>query len=195
MPGSTRDVRQSAEDDGEQAQTSSSSSSGSSSKAGSVNGQAKASSDAQHDRSSETDGDDDEEYDEEDDDDQEDEEPALRYSRLSTYSQAVQDLLNRDTCSSIAVSSKYIVLATHSGGVCVLSRTKSSEKDKGKGKAKPASELESTGASNEAEGYTVLRRYKPHTAAVTDIVIDEDSQFIGTASMDGEWQRYKKVRG
>lgn len=121
----------------------------------------------------------------EDNDDEEeedeDEEPTLRYRRLT--SRSITEVFARDSCSAIAVSSKYLVLGTHSGGVVVLARAGTVVKDKGKGKE--VEKLDDASIHEDDEGAIVVKRYRPHTASVLDIVIDEDSQYIGTASMDG----------
>jgi hypothetical protein len=55
-----------------------------------------------------------------DEDEEEDEEPTLRYNRLN--SQVVSDLLQKDTCSCLAVSERYLALGSHNGLVTVFSR-------------------------------------------------------------------------
>lgn len=122
---------------------------------------------------------DDDEADEDEED--EDDEPTLRYRRLT--SRSITEVFARDSCSAIAVSSKYLVLGTHSGGVVVLARAGTVVKDKGKGKE--VEKLDDASIHEDDEGAIVVKRYRPHTASVLDIVIDEESQYIGTASMDG----------
>lgn len=124
-----------------------------------------------------------------DEDDDEDEEPTLRYNRI--HSQAVNDLFQKDTCSCLTVSERYLVLGSHNGLVTIFSRpgfpraaataAESASPSKGKGRA-----VEEKPTLVELEGDYVVKKYRAHTAGIMDIVIDEESQFIGTASMDGE---------
>lgn len=137
------------------------------------------------------------------DDEEEDEEPTLRYSRIQ--SQPVTELFSRgDTCSALAVSDKYLVLGTHNGGVVILLRPGQQHGDAAvpsghtKGPSgydsKRSSMVDADQQNEELEGQKVLKRYRPHQASVMAIVIDEESQFIGTASTDGEpyavWPSY-----
>ena len=128
---------------------------------------------------------------------EEDEEPTLRYSRIQ--SQPLTELFSRgDTCSSLAVSSKYLVLGTHNGGVVIMTRPGHAGNNAAAaastsitpGHAKDSSTMSSASQENgdeeDLEGQKVLKRYKPHQASVMDIVIDEESHFVGTASTDGE---------
>lgn len=124
-----------------------------------------------------------------DESDDEDEEPTLRYNRI--HSQAVEDLFQKDTCSCLTVSERYLVLGSHNGLVTIFSRpgfpraaataAGSASPSKGKGRA-----VEEKPTLVELEGDYVVKKYRAHTAGIMDIVIDEESQFIGTASMDGE---------
>lgn len=126
------------------------------------------------------------EAEDEDEDEDEDEEPTLRYNRFGSKSLA--DILQKDTCSCLTASDKYLVLGSHNGLVTIFARPgyippkagPSSTPSKGKEKAleKPV----------EYEGEYIVKKYRAHQAAIMDIVIDEDSQFIGTASMDGKVQ-------
>jgi hypothetical protein len=135
------------------------------------------------------------------DEDEEDEEPTLRYSRIQ--SQPLAELFSRgDTCSSLALSDKYLVLGTHNGGVVILARpgqaTDNAASAGTSGHARAASDKRASYFSasgdtedddnEETEGQKVLKRYKPHQASVMAIVIDEESQFVGTASTDGKQQ-------
>jgi len=126
------------------------------------------------------------------DDDEEDEEPTLRYSRIAT--KAANDIFARDSCSALAVSDCYLVVGTHNGGVVVFARPGSpaalaastaATNGKGKGKGKEKEKEEAQLPEDVEEGSIVIKRYRPHTASVNDIVIDEESQYIGSASTDG----------
>ena len=124
--------------------------------------------------------------DEEDESEDGDEEPTLRYTRLT--SKSITEVFARDSCSAIAVSSQFLALGTHNGGVIVLARPGSpilanDTIDKLKGKHKGERDTDTQLLLE--EGNTVIKKYKPHSASIMDIVIDEDSQFIGTASIDG----------
>lgn len=128
---------------------------------------------------------------EESEDEDEDEEPTLRYNRI--HSQAVTDLFQKDTCSCLTVSERYLVLGSHNGLVTIFSRpgfprsaatAAGASPSKGKGRA-----VEGKVSMVEAEGEYIVKRYRAHTAGIMDIVIDEESQFIGTASMDGEAEK------
>jgi hypothetical protein len=131
-----------------------------------------------------------------DEDEEEDEEPTLRYNRLN--SQVVSDLLQKDTCSCLAVSERYLALGSHNGLVTVFSRPGYPRKagaagttpSKGKGKAVNQDDMSYV----EAEGEYVVKKYRAHGAAIMDIVIDEESQYIGTASMDGQCQCHHRSR-
>lgn len=120
---------------------------------------------------SEVNEDEDEDGDEEDED--EDEEPTLKYDLLGG---ATSQLLEKDSASSLAVSSKYIVcvmfdfviksltpfllnikaMGTHSGIIHVLDY--SGER---------------------------VKSYRPHSASINDMCFDSASEFIATASVDG----------
>lgn len=109
---------------------------------------------------------------EEDDEDDEEYEPALKYDLLGGET---SKLLERDSASALAVSSKYIVrlsqtlcrvhfyifrsqvMGTHNGIIHVLSH----------------------------QGERV-KSYRPHTASVMDLCIDTTFDFIGSASLDGK---------
>lgn len=124
--------------------------------------------------------------DEDEDEDDEDEEPTLRYNRIQ--SQAVNELFQKDTCSCLTVSERYLVLGSHNGLVTIFSRpgfprtTAASNASPSKGKGRS---IEDKPSIVEAEGEHVIKKYRAHSAGIMDIVIDEESQFIGTASMDG----------
>src|SRR5258708_30602363 len=118
----------------------------------------------------EEDEDEGDEDDNEEEDEDEDEEPALKYER---FGGAFQDLLKRDSASTLVVSNKYLVrcyshaivftdiamqaLGTHNGFAHILDLT--GER---------------------------IKTFKPHTASVVDMCFDTTADFIGTASMDGE---------
>ncbi|PAV21458.1 vacuolar assembling VPS41 [Pyrrhoderma noxium] len=101
---------------------------------------------------SEVNEDEDEDGDEEDED--EDEEPTLKYDLLGG---ATSQLLEKDSASSLAVSSKYIAMGTHSGIIHVLDY--SGER---------------------------VKSYRPHSASINDMCFDSASEFIATASVDGQ---------
>jgi len=127
-----------------------------------------------HNESDETEDEDDEdegdEGDNEEEEEEEDEEPALKYER---FGGAFQDLLKKDSASTLVVSNKYLVryhphaiafadiamqaLGTHNGFAHILDLTGQR-----------------------------IKTFKPHTASVVDMCFDTTADFIGTASMDGE---------
>jgi vacuolar protein sorting-associated protein 41 len=116
--------------------------------------------------------------DEEDDEDEEDEdEPTLKYERLGGD---VDLILHRDSASTLAVCSKYLVrlsmyglnpkgcsfmfvqaIGTHAGIVHVL----------------------------ELRG-TRVKSFKPHSASIVDLCLDEGGEFFATASLDGQCAPY-----
>ncbi|KAF8528462.1 vacuolar assembling protein VPS41 [Hysterangium stoloniferum] len=96
-----------------------------------------------------------EEDEEEDDDDSEDEEePALKYERLGG---SATQILERDTASAVAVSTKYVAVGTHTGVVHIL---------------------DYLGNRTQA--------YRPHSASINEMCIDSTEEFVATASMDGQ---------
>jgi len=143
----------------------------------------------------ESEGEEETDDDDEEEDDEEDEEPTLRYSRVAT--KAANDIFARDSCSALAVSDCYLVVGTHNGGVVVFARPGSpaalaastaasaNGKAKGKGKEREKEEEDKQLPEDVEEGSVVVKRYRPHTASINDIVIDEESQYIGSASTDG----------
>lgn len=90
---------------------------------------------------------------EQEEDEEEDDEPTLKYTRVS---RGVDEVLARETISSVAVSDKYIALGLHSGAAFVLDQ--------------------------EA---TVKHKWKSHTATINHIELDAQSSFVACASMDG----------
>ncbi|KAG8920361.1 Vacuolar protein sorting-associated protein 41, partial [Tulasnella sp. 408] len=91
---------------------------------------------------------------EEDDEDEEEEEPVLKYEKMGGI---VNEILEKDTASAIAVSSKLVALGTHNGVTHVMDF-----------------------AGNR------VKSYRSHRASINDIRIDASSEFIATASMDGQ---------
>lgn len=106
------------------------------------------------------------------DEDEEDEEPVLKYEKMGGI---VNEILEKDTASAIAVSSKLVVcyfktdldvtllnplnpqaLGTHNGITHVMDF-----------------------AGNR------VKSYRSHKASINDIRIDASSEFVATASMDG----------
>ena len=121
--------------------------------------------------SEETESEEDEE-DEDGDEEDGDDEPALKYER---FGGALQDLLKKDSASALAVSTRFLVsdaisraaisadistqaLGSHNGFIHIL---------------------DFTGQR--------IKTFKPHAASVIDICFDSTAEFIGTASMDGEY--------
>lgn len=116
--------------------------------------------------------------DEGDEDEEEEEEPTLKYSRLGG---GTTEILIKDSASALAVSTQYIVsprlfrtaraprfpahvallvsqaMGTHNGAIFIL----------------------------DFQG-NVIKRFRPHAAMVNDLSIDSASEFVASASMDGE---------
>ncbi|KAG8947639.1 Vacuolar protein sorting-associated protein 41 [Tulasnella sp. 424] len=88
------------------------------------------------------------------DDEEEDEEPVLKYEKMGGI---VNEILEKDTASAIAVSSKLVALGTHNGVTHVMDF-----------------------AGNR------VKSYRSHRASINDIRIDASSEFVATASMDGQ---------
>ncbi|KDQ15510.1 hypothetical protein BOTBODRAFT_31824 [Botryobasidium botryosum FD-172 SS1] len=101
---------------------------------------------------------DDEDYDDDDDDnddeEDDDEEPTLKYERLGG---AAPEILEKDTASALAVSTRFIALGTHVGMVHVL----------------------------DFQG-NKIQSYRPHAATVNAIDVDATGDFVATASVDGK---------
>ncbi|KAJ9477425.1 Vacuolar protein sorting-associated protein 41 [Pseudozyma hubeiensis] len=99
-------------------------------------------------------GDEDEQGSSEDEEEEdEDVEPSLKYSRVKG---GVSDVLNRDTASAFALSSRFMALGTHAGMVYIL----------------------------DIDG-NLVKGFRLHTASILDLVIDNTSDFVAAASMDG----------
>jgi len=122
----------------------------------------------EEDEEDEEDGEDGEDGEDEDEEDEDEEEPALKYERIGGL---IPDLLKKDSASALAIASKFIVscftlfltiltldqvLGTHAGVVHLL------------------------GISG-----NLIKSYKRHMASVSDIFVDETSEFIATSSIDG----------
>ncbi|KAI6043752.1 hypothetical protein EDC04DRAFT_2951962 [Pisolithus marmoratus] len=99
-------------------------------------------------------GEDDGEDEEEDDEDEGDEEPTLKYERMTG---PINDLLRKDSISSIAVSNKLVAVGTHGGIVHVLDMSGNR-----------------------------IKSYKPHQASIIDMEMDSTADFVATASIDGQ---------
>ncbi len=101
---------------------------------------------------------------------EEEEEPTLKYNRLGNVT---SEIIDKDNASALAVSNRFIVslsdakvsntlsilyqaLGTHGGNVFIL----------------------------DFQG-DVVKRFKSHRASVMDLSIDNGSEFIGSASVDG----------
>ncbi|KAJ4482441.1 hypothetical protein J3R30DRAFT_3854844, partial [Lentinula aciculospora] len=102
-----------------------------------------------------------EEYDEQDsDEDQEEEEEEEEEEPALKYERIdgeLPALLKKDSASALAISNKFMALGTHAGIVHLL--------DLSGGR---------------------IKSYKSHQASVVDICVDETSEFIATASIDGQ---------
>ncbi|KAI9513211.1 hypothetical protein F5148DRAFT_972283 [Russula earlei] len=95
---------------------------------------------------------------EEDDDEEEvDEEDDEPALKYERFGGAFQDLLKKDSASALAVSNKYLALGSHNGFAHILDLTGQR-----------------------------IKTFKPHTASVVDMCFDTTTDFIGTASMDGQ---------
>lgn len=97
------------------------------------------------------------EDDEEEEDESEDEEDDEPTLKYARLGAASNEIVVKDTASALATSSRYIALGTHNGMVHILTY----------------------------EG-SKINSYRPHAASVTDIKVDEESDFVATASMEGE---------
>ncbi|TDL30074.1 vacuolar assembling protein VPS41 [Rickenella mellea] len=102
----------------------------------------------------ESEEDDDDDDDDEDEDEDEDEEPTLKYEKMPGNA---HDLLEKDSASALAVSSKLIAIGTHAGIVHVLDMLGNR-----------------------------LKSFRPHSASINDMCIDTTSDFVATASVDGQ---------
>ncbi|KAF9535140.1 vacuolar assembling protein VPS41 [Crepidotus variabilis] len=91
------------------------------------------------------------------DEDDEDEEEEEPTLKYQRITGAIPDLLKKDSASAVAVCNKLIALGTHAGIVHVLDMT---------GKR--------------------IKSYKPHMATIVDISLDAGTDFVATASMDGQ---------
>ncbi|KAG8985538.1 Vacuolar protein sorting-associated protein 41, partial [Tulasnella sp. 427] len=91
---------------------------------------------------------------EDDEDDDEEEEPVLKYEKMGGI---VNEILEKDTASAIAVSSKLVAIGTHNGVAHIMDF-----------------------AGNR------VKSYRSHRASINDIRIDSTSEFVATASMDGQ---------
>ncbi|WWC72071.1 uncharacterized protein I206_106031 [Kwoniella pini CBS 10737] len=100
-------------------------------------------------------GDDDEEGEEADDDEDDDDDDEPAL-KYSRLKGRIPEILGKDTASTIAVSPRVIALGTHNGMVHVLTY----------------------------EGAKV-NTFRPHAASVTCLKMDEDNDFVATASVEG----------
>ncbi|KAG8903108.1 Vacuolar protein sorting-associated protein 41 [Tulasnella sp. 403] len=91
------------------------------------------------------------------DDDEEDEEDVEPSLKYERMGGAVQDILAKDTASAIALTGKIVALGTHNGVTHIM----------------------------DLQGNRI-KSYRNHTASVNDIRIDANSEFVATASMDGQ---------
>ncbi|PPR06614.1 hypothetical protein CVT24_001721 [Panaeolus cyanescens] len=100
-----------------------------------------------------------EQDDEEDDEDEEDEDEDEEEPSLKyeRITGAIPDLLRKDSASGVAVTTKLLAMGTHAGIVHVMDLT---------GKR--------------------LKSYKKHVASIIDISFDATSDFVATASIDGQ---------
>jgi len=107
--------------------------------------------DARKEEEDEARSEDEEEY----DDDEEDEEPKLKYERVGN---AVQDILQQDAASCMAVHLKFLALGTHWGVVHVLDH----------------------------QGNTIREKeFRSHTTTVNQISVDMYGEYVASCSEDG----------
>ncbi|KAK7454562.1 Vacuolar protein sorting-associated protein 41 [Stygiomarasmius scandens] len=115
--------------------------------------------DSGEDEEEEVEEDEENEEDEEDEDEDEDGEDEDEEPALKyeRIGGLIPDLLKKDSASALAIASKFIVLGTHAGVVHLL----------------------------DISG-NLIKSYKRHMASVSDIFVDETSEFIATSSIDGQ---------
>lgn len=124
---------------------------------------------------SDDEGDSDDDEDSESDDEEEEEEPTLKYSRLGG---GTTEILAKDSASALAVSTQYIVRLSRSSTLALSAY-------------RPLSLLQALGTHNGAifildfQG-NIVKRFRPHAAMINDLSIDGASEFVASASMDGE---------
>lgn len=80
------------------------------------------------------------------------EEPRLKYSKLTN----MQDILQTDVISCLAVSDRFIAIGTHQGAVHLMDMIG-----------------------------TPIKQLKSHSASIHQIDIDNNEEYVGTASADG----------
>eukprot|EP00112_Aurelia_sp_Birch-Aquarium-sp1_P017987 Seg4227.1 transcript_id=Seg4227.1/GoldUCD/mRNA.D3Y31 product="Vacuolar protein sorting-associated protein 41" protein_id=Seg4227.1/GoldUCD/D3Y31 len=94
-------------------------------------------------------------HDDDFEDDEEDEEPKLKYERIGN---AVQEILQQDAASCMAVHHKFLALGTHWGVVHVLDHQGNNIRNK---------------------------EFPSHTTTVNQISIDNHGEYVGSCSEDG----------
>ncbi|KAF5330256.1 hypothetical protein D9758_014441 [Tetrapyrgos nigripes] len=101
----------------------------------------------------------DEEGAEEDSDEEEDEEEDDEEPALKyeRIGGSIPDLLKKDSASAMAISNKFMALGTHAGFIHLLDLSGNR-----------------------------IKSYKRHMASISDICVDETSEFIATSSIDGQ---------
>ncbi|GAC74618.1 vacuolar assembly/sorting protein VPS41 [Moesziomyces antarcticus T-34] len=113
--------------------------------------------DTEHDETFEDEAADEDEDDESADESDEDEEEDVEPSlKYSRVKGGVSDVLKRDTASAFALSPRFMALGTHAGMIYIL----------------------------DING-NLVKGFRLHTASILDVVIDNTSDFVAAASMDG----------
>ncbi|KAH8092455.1 hypothetical protein BXZ70DRAFT_950969 [Cristinia sonorae] len=103
------------------------------------------------------DGTEDEEEDEDVEEDSDEEDDEEPALKYEKFGGVLHDLLKKDSASAVSYANKRLTLGTHAGIVHVLDLTGQR-----------------------------IKSVKPHSASIIDICTDETSDFIATASMDGQ---------
>ncbi|TCD63875.1 Vacuolar protein sorting-associated protein 41 [Steccherinum ochraceum] len=98
-----------------------------------------------------------EDREDEDEEDEEDEDEDEPALKYERFEGVLHDLLKKDSASAVSYANKRLTLGTHAGIVHVL----------------------------DMSGQRI-KSVKPHSASIIDICTDETSDFIATASMDGQ---------
>jgi WD40 repeat protein len=101
-----------------------------------------------------------EDEEEDEEDDDDDDDDDEPALKYERFGGAFQDLLKKDSASALAVSTRFLALGSHNGFVHILDLTGQR-----------------------------IKTFKPHAASVIDICFDSTAEFIGSASMDGEYLR------
>ncbi|THV02760.1 vacuolar protein sorting-associated protein 41 [Dendrothele bispora CBS 962.96] len=92
-----------------------------------------------------------------DDEDDEDDDDEEPALKYERIGGSIPDLLKKDSASAMSIASKFMALGTHAGVVHLV----------------------------DLSG-TRIKSYKRHMASISDICVDETSEFIATSSIDGQ---------